>query len=257
MIQKEFADRIVRAIHDDDSVVGLAVGGSWLSNEMDRYSDLDLILVTENRISGDPPKMLEYAGRFGNLLAGFTGDHVGEPRLLICLYDDPLLHVDIKFLVPAEFEMRVENPEILYDPRHRLKDIINSTRASFPMPDYQWIEDRFWIWTHYVLTKIGRGEYFEAFDTIGFIRMQVLGPLSLIKSGNLPKGVRKVEMLLTGSDLQLLKTSVPEYDRVSLQKAIKYCAALYSSLRAELYPPTVQRREKAEAAVIFYMDQIG
>ncbi len=256
MIQKEFVDKIVKTIQDDVSVLGLAVGGSWLSNELDRYSDLDLIVVTENKISSDPSKMLEYAGRFGNLLAGFTGEHVGEPRLLICLYDDPLLHVDIKFLVPDEFKTRVENPEILYDPRHRLKEIINSTRASFPMPDYQWIEDRFWIWTHYVLTKIGRGEYFEAFDTISFIRMQVLGPLSLIKSGNLPKGVRKVEMLLTGSDLQLLKTSIPEYDRVSLQKAIKHCAALYSSLRAELYPPTVQRREKAEAAVIFYMDQI-
>jgi len=255
-MQKEFADRIVKTMLNDDSIVGLAVGGSWLSNELDRYSDLDLILVTENRISGDPSKMLEYAGRFGNLLAGFTGEHVGEPRLLICLYEDPLLHVDIKFLVPDEFETRVENPVILYDPSRRLEHIINSSRASFPMPDYQWIEDRFWIWTHYVLTKIGRGEYFEAFDTISFIRMQVLGPLSLIKSGNLPKGVRKVEMLLSKSDLQRLKTSVPEYDRISLQKAIKHCAALYSSLRAELYPSTVQRREKAEVAVIFYMDQI-
>ncbi len=255
MVQKEFADRIVMAIRNDDSIVGAAVGGSWLSNEMDRYSDLDLILVTENRISDDPGKMLDYAGRFGNLLAGFTGEHVGETRLLICLYDDPLIHVDIKFLVAGEFETRIENPEILHDPSGRLQNIINSSQASFPMPDYQWIEDRFWIWTHYVLTKIGRGEYFEAFDTIGFIRMQVLGPLSLIKSGNLPKGVRKVEMLLTGSDLQLLKTSIPAYDRVSLQKAIKHCAALYSSLRDELYPSTIQRREKAEAAVISYMDQ--
>ena len=32
------------------------------------------------------------------LLAAFTGEHVGEPRLLICLYRSPLLHVDLKYV---------------------------------------------------------------------------------------------------------------------------------------------------------------
>jgi hypothetical protein len=31
------------------------------------------------------------------LLVGFTGEHVGEPRVLICLYGPPVLHVDLKF----------------------------------------------------------------------------------------------------------------------------------------------------------------
>ena len=49
MIQKEFANKIVEIIKADDSVVGLAAAGSWITNEMDEYSDLDLVLVTTER----------------------------------------------------------------------------------------------------------------------------------------------------------------------------------------------------------------
>ena len=38
------------------------------------------------------------AGTLGHLLHAFTGEHVGEPRLLICLYGPELLHVDLKFM---------------------------------------------------------------------------------------------------------------------------------------------------------------
>ena len=70
-------------------MIGLAIGGSWLTNEIDQFSDLDLILVTKDKISNEPSKMHEYANRFGKVLSAFTGEHVGEPRLLICLYDEP------------------------------------------------------------------------------------------------------------------------------------------------------------------------
>ncbi|WP_028298036.1 hypothetical protein [Olivibacter sitiensis] len=53
----------------DDDVVGLAVGGSWLTDQIDEFSDLDLILVTKERISGDKNQMLAYARRFCNSVA--------------------------------------------------------------------------------------------------------------------------------------------------------------------------------------------
>ena len=93
--------------------------------------------------------MMDYARHFGDLISGFTGEHVGEPRVLICLYDKPLLHVDIKFLTLPEFYDRVENPVVLFERNNQLSDIINSTNAVWPQPDFQWIEDRFWTWVHY------------------------------------------------------------------------------------------------------------
>ena len=146
MIQQDFAYRVAELVKKDDTVIGLAAGGSWISNEIDEYSDLDLILITEIKIAGDKEKMMGYARRFGDLISGFTGEHVGEPRVLICLYDNPLLHVDIKFLTLPEFYDRVEDPVVLFERNNQLSEIINSTNAVWPQPDFQWIEDRFWTW---------------------------------------------------------------------------------------------------------------
>ena len=123
MIQKQFAEKITKILKDDPSVLGLAAAGSWITNELDDYSDLDLILVTKEKVSGDKNRMLTYAEKFGKLLAGFTGEHVGEPRVLICLYDEPLLHVDIKFLVPGELDQRIEDPVVLLDKEGVLQEI--------------------------------------------------------------------------------------------------------------------------------------
>lgn len=46
-IQKQLADNVVEVVREDENVVGLAVAGSWLTNEIDEFSDLDLILVTK------------------------------------------------------------------------------------------------------------------------------------------------------------------------------------------------------------------
>ncbi len=76
--------------------------------------------------------MFEYAKSFGQLLTGFTGEHVGEKRLLICLFDNPLLHVDLKFLTLDEFKVRVENPQIILDEDDQLKKVIQETEFEFP-----------------------------------------------------------------------------------------------------------------------------
>ena len=52
--------------------------------------------------------------RLGPLLACFTGEHVGEPRLLIALYGPPLLHVDLKFVAERDLDVRVEDGRVLW-----------------------------------------------------------------------------------------------------------------------------------------------
>lgn len=256
MIQQQFVNKAVEVIKKDDSLIGLAVGGSWLTNEVDEYSDLDLMLVTKEKVPGDSAKMLRYASSFGKLLSGFTGEHVGEPRLLICLYDDPLLHVDIKFLTLPEFNFRVENPVILHDTDGQLKNVLSRTDAKYPFPDFQWIEDRFWIWIHYATLKIGRGELFEALDFLSFIRMVVLGPLSQIKNADLPRGVRKVEMNLAREDLAKLKLTIPEYNTASIIAALDATIYLYRELRKTLFPSEINMQEKTELKSIDYLQVI-
>ncbi|TCC88172.1 nucleotidyltransferase domain-containing protein [Pedobacter frigiditerrae] len=256
MIQEEFAERAVEILKSDQSVIGLAVVGSWLTNEIDEFSDLDLILVTDKKIADDKDKMLAYANRLGNLLSGFTGEHVGEPRVLICLFDKPLLHVDIKFLTLEEFGQRIETPTILLDRNSKLQDIIHHTEAKFPYPDFQWIEDRFWIWVHYALLKIGRGEYLEAHDFFGFLRMVVFGPLLHIQNKNLPRGVRKVETQLKQADFESLKATIPSYSKVSLLESLENSIVLYKKLRVNLFKADINLQAKTENKVMLYLKEI-
>ncbi len=134
MIQREFADKAKTILEPDDNVIGLAVAGSWLTNEIDEFSDLDLILVTKQKISNDKNLMLDYAKRLGNFLSGFTGEHVGEPTVLICLYDKPLLHVDIKFVTLDEFHSRIETPILLIDKNGQLERQLLVLKPSFHIP---------------------------------------------------------------------------------------------------------------------------
>jgi predicted nucleotidyltransferase len=257
MIQKQFADKAVEALKDDNFVTGLTAGGSWITNELDEYSDLDLILVTKESISGNKEKMLEYAGRIGKLLSGFTGEHVGEPRVLICLYDDPLLHVDIKFLTIEEFHSRVETPVILLDRNGELQNAIDNSEAKFPLPGYQWLEDRFWIWVHYALMKIQRGEYLEALDFLAYLRATVFGPLLHIANGSLPRGVRKVETGLPAGDLKMLQSTIGGYNKELLTEALKNAVRLYRILREKLFKDDVVLRSETEKAVMKYWVEVN
>jgi len=257
MIHNEFARRSANILKNDKSVIGLAAAGSWLTKEIDEFSDLDLILVTNKKISGSKTKMLDYAKQIGQLLTGFTGEHVGEPGILICLYDNPLLHVDIKFVTLEEFHLRIETPTVLLDTEGLLKKAIDQSNAKFPYPDYQWIEDRFWIWIHYALLKIGRGEYVEAFDFLGFLRMVVLGPLLYIKNGFLPRGVRKVETKLEPEDFKKLKLTLPAYEKKSLLDSLHNAVSLYRELRIRLFTDDVKLQNETAKKVMLYFNEIN
>lgn len=255
-MQKEFAHKVVEIVKDDSGVIGLAAGGSFITGELDEYSDLDLILITQTKIAGDKEAMLSVAHRFGDFISGFTGEHVGEPGVLICLYDNPLLHVDIKFLTMQEFGERVENPVVLFERDNQLTTVINETKPQWPVLDYQWMEDRFWTWIHYACLKIGRGELMEAFDFLSFLRQTVLSPLLQVKNNKKPRGLRKVETELSLSDLENLKITIAQYNRASVIKALENSLSIYKALRRKLYPGTVQLQEKAEKRSLGYLKKI-
>ncbi|MDR2083846.1 MAG: hypothetical protein LBP67_02480 [Bacteroidales bacterium] len=256
MTQIEFAYKAKNILANDENIIGLAVGGSWLTNQIDEFSDLDLIIVTKEKISGNKSKMFDYAKRFDNFLSGFTGEHVGEPRLLVCLYDKPLLHVDLKFVTLDEFKNRIETPTILLDKNEQLKSALTNSEAKFPYPEYQWIEDRFWIWIHYILLKIGRGEYFEALDCFAFLRSAVFGPLLHIKNGKLPRGVRRVETDLENEDLNLLINTIPEYNRKSLLERLQNSISLYKKLRKSLFGKEINLQKETEIKVLLFFSEI-
>ena len=84
----EFLARALPILERDARFVGVAAGGSYITGELDEFSDLDLVLVVApDATVAVSAVRLDVARSLGRLLSGFTGEHVGEPRLVVCLYD--------------------------------------------------------------------------------------------------------------------------------------------------------------------------
>lgn len=246
---QSFISSTLSCLAVDQRLVGVAAAGSWAENSMDEFSDLDLIIAVEPEHLGQVmSERHSIAASLGELLAAFTGEHVGEPRLLICLYDSPLLHVDLKFVSIADVRTRVDEPVVLWERDNRLSQAFASSTGVYPLPNEQWIEDRFWIWIHYGTGKVARGELFEALDFISYLRSTVLGPLGLLRAGCKPSGVRRIEQLVPAL-AKALEGTVALHEHESCYSALERCIEIYRSLRSA----TVIRRESAEEAAIAYL----
>ncbi len=252
---QNFANNLISILQKDHEYLALAAGGSWVDQQIDRFSDIDLVIVHQSK-SLSVDHRIQLAESAGDLLSAFTGEHVGEPRLIICLYDNPLIHVDLKFVHSEDMTERVEDPVVLWERGNLLSEMIVSSKSSFPQPDIQWIEDRFWVWIHYAAAKIGRGELFEVLTFISFLQQTVLGPLALVSNGHLPKGVRKLEMILPGSDLEAMLKTNASYDQETCLHSLKNAVAFYRTLRNSLKTNKIQYRTKAELRVMEYLEEI-
>ena len=221
------------AVPGVDGVVGLAAGGSFIAGEIDAFSDLDLVLAVEPEAwPGILDRRQAIAAALGpSFLAGFTGEHVGEPRLLVCLYGPPLLHVDLKFVSLDDVHERVEDPVILWERDGHLSAAFARAGARYPSADPAWIEARFWIWAHYLADKIERGEIFEALDGLTLLRSAALAPLAFLRADAQATGVRRVEDRLPAFATDLERT-VGGVDAAACAGALEAAIELYTELRA-------------------------
>src|SRR5678816_3323580 len=132
-LHREFLLRSIDRLNNDRRIVGVAAGGSFITNSMDEFSDLDLIIAVEPAHYDEINlERMKIAASLGKLLAAFTGEHVGEPRVLICLYEAPLLHVDLKFVSLDDVATRVEDPSVLWERDGRLSSALAQSKAEFP-----------------------------------------------------------------------------------------------------------------------------
>jgi predicted nucleotidyltransferase len=246
----------VARLSQDGRLVAVAAGGSYLAGTMDEFSDLDLVVAVEPSayaaVLADRPRI---AAGLGNLLSAFTGEHVGEPRVLICLYGPPPLHVDLKFVSLDEAAVRVEDPALLWERDSRFRDGLARGVAEFPAPDLQWIEDRFWVWVHYGAAKLGRGELFEALDFLAFLRERALGPLSLQRHGARPTGVRRIERAAPDLARRMQRT-VAAYDARSCAAALRAAAEMYHELRQAAAGPAFSPHRAAEETALAYLAEV-
>lgn len=228
--------KTIEVLREDSRFEALLGGGSLVHGGFDDYSDLDLVLVVR---AADYAEVMDarraIAAKVGGLLSAFTGQHVGEPRLLICLFGPPLLHVDLKFVRLDDLDIMVERPRLLWarDPSG-VESRLDSARIHWPDHDPQWFEDRAWIWLHYCAAKLLRGEIMEANGMLAFFRDQVLGPMFHRRGGRPQRGVRRIEQDSLAS--AALAATAAAVDIAAVAQALEWSIALYLELRGDAPP---------------------
>lgn len=253
--------QIINQFSTDQRILAIGASGSFASNKMDNYSDLDLAIAVEPDAYGEVmAQRFTLVESIPGYVAAFTGEHVGEPRLIIALYqlaasEPSLVHVDFKFVALPDAAQRVDDTQVIWEREIALSAIYANSDYQYPQPDPQWIEDRFWIWVHYGAGKIARGEYFEAMEFLSFLRTTVLSPLALQQAGLTPSGVRTIERRLPGFAKQLEKT-VALPTREALIPAFEACIELYLVLRANT-PAKINEQAQMLAINYFHCELQG
>lgn len=253
-----FIERLTESVRSNGRFLGLALAGSYARGEMDEWSDIDAVMVVD---AAHWPNVLDerqtFAAGLGNLLSAFTGEHVGEPRLLIAFYSDPLLHVDLKFVdLPSFASGRFDEPVVLWERDGALTAALAAHAYQRPPVDRQWIEDRFWTWVHYQATKIARGELLEAFLTAGWLMQLALGPLVYADLERAPQGVRRLEALAPQHARRLADSVPVGHMAAAYYESLLGMVELYRDLRGPHAAALTLRRE-AEAAAVAFLDVVG
>ncbi|MGW4487756.1 nucleotidyltransferase domain-containing protein [Amycolatopsis sp. NPDC004368] len=247
----EFLDSVLPEIRRDARVAGVAVTGSIAHGEPDEYSDVDIVVAVDDRaFDAVTAERFALIGSWVELLAAFTGEHVGEPRLIITLTGPPLLHVDFKFVRLSDFGERTSDPKILWERDGALTAALAARPAERVPLDEQWLEDRFWVWVHYAATKLGRGELYDVLGFLAFLRETVLGPLIAARRGFSPRGVRRLEFLAS-EEARALRATVCGYDAEQAGAAVLASVQLYRRWRGD-----VERRQRAEEAAVGYLAEV-
>ncbi|KAB2812662.1 nucleotidyltransferase domain-containing protein [Pimelobacter simplex] len=239
----------------DDRLLGVAVAGSLAGGTPDEHSDVDLVVVVADAafdevLAQRRDLVREWSG--DAVVAAFTGEHVGEPRLIISLVGPPLLHVDLKFVTLGGFAERHDEPHVLWERVTTLSEALAATPAVPKSLDVQWIEDRFWVWVHYGATKVARGELHETLGFLGFLRETVLGPLAAVRNDREPCGLRRLEQVAPAEAAELSAT-VARYDAADAGRALLACVDLYRRWTAGL--PGIERDRVAEELAVHYLQQ--
>ncbi|MCJ8345328.1 oxalate:formate antiporter [bacterium] len=243
---KSFIELVVKSLPLDARIIGISVVGSIVNGIVDQYSDIDFIIAVDPLYYNSViEERMAIVSKYGNILTGFSGEHVGDSRLLICLYDKPLLHVDYKFVSLDDVSKETSQSQLVWERDKRFSSLLDQIQSKpFQMND-QWIEDRFWIWIHYAGTKIARGETFEVLDFLSFIRSNVLVPLALASEEKIGFGVRKIETILPAFAIKLTATIASD-NKESMKAAVEACINLYLELRAKVNPSELDIHKNCE-----------
>ena len=214
---------------------GLAIKGSLQTGRIDRFSDLDVTLVTTGDLDEARRWVSATLAQAGRVLALFPATHLRLEWLWIYFLErsGELVKVDVE-IEPLEDFIKKPLGILLSDPDGTL-EVARATEVEPLTTDatvhLNGLRHRFTGWTWYTYSKIARGELLEAYDSLGVMRAQALVPTLLCARGLRLEGFRHLEGRLQSSDYVAMLSTVPgAVERSELLRALRAMVEYFESL---------------------------
>jgi hypothetical protein len=241
----------------------LAVTGSLVTGDVDRYSDLDFILLLAGHlevedVQGEIDRFLPLIGK---PLAAFRATHLNLPNLQIFYLDVDswVVKIDIEVYAATETVKLPEKLQVLHDPEGFFKE-----REAFPIRnavDFPMLPQKFCGWLWYTYTKIKRGEYFHAARSIDYTREHAVLPCLMYLNGLPQDGHRRIESRLDPENLERLYNSYPvKLERRELMRALLSVADHFMSFQNEMitaFPETRPADVERMLAIIVEQERLS
>jgi predicted nucleotidyltransferase len=234
-LHKARLEAICLAAMREQRVVAMTIWGSFARGTADWYSDLDLGLVSEDDdVQHVSRTAREIAESSGPVVAAYPGEHFGEPDMVTVLYED-LIHLDLTAIGLSAFAARRLPADFMLWERKELSSLVGRAgedveEQEIPPGDLGGMDQKMWTWVWYAQSKILRGEVWEAYDSINYMRTFVLFPLVRVTEGvSSAEGSRWIDELI-GDRREDFARTLPAPDRKAALDALRQTVRLYLDL---------------------------
>jgi predicted nucleotidyltransferase len=234
-------DRFVSACQADERIVAAFLVGSYVKGKPDRYSDLDLYLITTDEAYDDFASTRDsFVYQLGEPL--FTEDF-DLPGILFLIFSDGA-EVELSYMCASQIDDVFNEPfQVLFDKKNitasivsRERDIDQDRQKEKLRHLIQW----FWHEMSHFITAIGRGQLWWAQGQLEALR-SICVNLARLRNNFLDEDAGeeayfKVEKVMPIEQLAALQETFPPLEKEAILKAGSALIRFYR----EIAPPLAQ-----------------
>jgi predicted nucleotidyltransferase len=213
---RELLDDLLEQLRGPDTII--AVGGSVERGRVDRWSDLDLLVIatSPDELAARRRAVNMRLRRRYEVVASFDAAHLGLDCLdsVFLVVTGAVVKADIAYWAtgwgptPVGGVIVHDGPGSGYQRGVPIDEVL---RAPIDLPG----------WTCHVRKIVRRGELFESAHCLNEMRRRFLVPLLLELHGAPQVNYRRIESRLPGNDLDVLRATLPrELSRAAVDAAL-------------------------------------
>jgi hypothetical protein len=212
----------------------LLLKGSLAKGTGDEFSDVDLELHCDTPAERSRLRhvLSGFMERHGRMLASFPATHISLPELDINFLeiDGCVVKIDIHYLCRTPHSQVSGGALLVYRHGYEVEAPLGSP-ANVDASFFTNLHQKFSGWMWYTHCKVGRGELWEAEDSLNVMRSRALLPMLQFARGLPLEGCRNLETRLMPSDLAKLRSTRPQIPNADgLRDALTCMVDFFESL---------------------------